>query len=102
MSFPYISGLRKWIASPDLALDLGTANTRLYAQGHGLIADEPSLIKIKPETGRVEAVGRKAARLTASQHYSLSVSPLHAGVVADIDAAYLLLKPCSSARGALG
>jgi rod shape-determining protein MreB and related proteins len=100
MSFPYITSLRKWIASPDLALDLGTANTRLYAQGHGLIADEPSLIKIKPETGRVEAVGRKAARLNAIQHDSLSVSPLHAGAVADVDAAYFLLKPMlKRARG---
>src|SRR5262245_63645932 len=100
MSFPFISGLRRWIASPDLALDLGTANTRLYARGHGLIADEPSLIKIKPETGRVEAVGKKAARLTASRHNSLSVSPCHAGVVADVDAAYLLLKPMlKRARG---
>jgi len=100
MSFPFISGLRKWIASPDLALDLGTANTRLYARGHGMIADEPSLIKIKPETGRVEAVGKKAARLTASRHNSLSVSPCHAGVVADVDAAYLLLKPMlKRARG---
>ncbi|HMY76239.1 MAG TPA: rod shape-determining protein, partial [Blastocatellia bacterium] len=40
------AGLRKLIAAPDLAIDLGTANTRLYALGHGLIADEPSLIRL--------------------------------------------------------
>jgi rod shape-determining protein MreB and related proteins len=94
MSISYFSGLRKWFSSPDLAIDLGTANTRLYAQGHGLIADEPSLIKITPETGAVEAVGRKAARLASRQPNSPhSVSPLHAGVVADIDAASSLLQP---------
>ncbi len=87
------AGLRKLIAAPDLAIDLGTANTRLYALGHGLIADEPSLIRIQPETGEVEAVGAHAAWLANVDPYSSSVSPLHAGVVADIEAASSLLKP---------
>src|SRR5262252_6839765 len=54
------TGWRNLLA-PDLAIDLGTANTRLYARGHGLIADEPTLIKIQPGTGAVEAVGARAA-----------------------------------------
>lgn len=100
MSFSFFAGLRRCISSPDLAIDLGTANTRLYAQGHGLIADEPSLIKIKPETGAVEAVGKKAARLAKRERSSHSVSPLHAGVVADVDAASSLLTPLlKRARG---
>ncbi len=87
------AGLRKLIAAPDLAIDLGTANTRLYALGHGLIADEPSLIRLQPETGEVEAVGAHAAWLANVDPYSPSVSPLHAGVVADVEAASSLLKP---------
>lgn len=87
------AGLRKLIAAPDLAIDLGTANTRLYALGHGLIADEPSLIRFQPETGEVEAVGAHAAWLANVDPYSPSVSPLHAGVVADVEAASSLLKP---------
>lgn len=86
------SGWRKFLAAPDLALDLGTANTRLYALGHGLIADEPTLVKIQPETGIVEAVGARAARLAKLDHHALSVSPLHAGVVADVEAATSLLR----------
>jgi rod shape-determining protein MreB len=93
MSLSFFSSLRSWIAAPDLAIDMGTANTRLYALGCGLIADEPSLIKIKPETGRVEAVGKKAAHLATKDPNSQSISPLHAGVVADVDAACSLLKP---------
>jgi rod shape-determining protein MreB len=80
-------------SAPDLAIDMGTANTRLYANGRGLIADEPSLVKIRPETGMVEAVGVRAARLAKLDPYSAPVSPLHAGVVADVDAATSLLKP---------
>ncbi len=93
MSLSFFSSLRRWIGAPDLAIDLGTANTRLYALGCGLIADEPSLIKIKPETGAVEAIGRKAARLATKDPNSHSISPLHAGVVADIEAATSLLRP---------
>ncbi|MFN0083867.1 MAG: rod shape-determining protein [Blastocatellia bacterium] len=89
----FSSGLRGFFAAPDLAIDLGTANTRLYANGHGLIADEPSVIKLQPGTGTVEAVGARAARLVKLDPYSPAVSPLHAGVVADVDAATSLLTP---------
>jgi len=87
------AGLRKLVAPPDLAIDLGTANTRLYALGHGLIADEPSLIRFQPYTGEVEAVGAQAAWLANVDPYSPTVSPLHAGVVADVEAASSLLRP---------
>jgi rod shape-determining protein MreB len=85
------TGWRNLLA-PDLAIDLGTANTRLYARGHGLIVDEPTLIKIQPGTGVVEAVGARAARLSKLDQFAYAISPLHAGVVADIEAASSLLK----------
>lgn len=87
------ASLRKLVAPPDLAIDLGTANTRLYALGHGMIADEPSLIRFQPYTGEVEAVGAQAAWLAKTDPYSQTVSPLHAGVIADVEAASSLLKP---------
>jgi rod shape-determining protein MreB len=82
---------RSLIADPDLALDLGTANTRLYARGRGLIVDEPSLIKVSLETGAVEAVGACAARPGAGP--GKLRSPLRAGVIEDLDAAASLLRP---------
>jgi rod shape-determining protein MreB and related proteins len=85
------TGWRNLLA-PDLAIDLGTANTRLYARGHGLIADEPTLIKFQAGTDVVEAVGARAARLSKMDQFAYAISPLHAGVVADIDAASSLLK----------
>lgn len=87
------ASLRKLVAPPDLAIDLGTANTRLYALGHGMIADEPSLIRFQPYTGEVEAVGAQAAWLAKVDPYSPTVSPLHAGVIADVEAASSLLRP---------
>ena len=46
--------------SSDLAIDLGTANTCVYARGKGIVVNEPSIVAIDKVTGRVEAVGREA------------------------------------------
>lgn len=60
MTLSLLSNLRRTVTTPDIAIDLGTANTRLYANGRGLIADEPSIIRVQPGTGSVEAVGAHA------------------------------------------
>ena len=44
--------------SSDLAIDLGTANTCVYARGEGIVVDEPSIVAINKLNGHVEAVGR--------------------------------------------
>ena len=41
-------------------MDLGTANTRIYRQGVGLVLNEPSWAALETETRRVLAVGREA------------------------------------------
>lgn len=84
--------LRKLLGCPDLAIDLGTANTRLFATGYGMIADEPSMVSVIQETGRVAAVGREAAMLTSELTDLVPLHPLHSGVVADVDAATSLLR----------
>ena len=46
--------------SNDLAIDLGTANTLVYARGRGIVVCEPSIIAVNQKTGKVEAVGKEA------------------------------------------
>ncbi len=92
MSILNFGSLRKMVAPPDLALDLGTANTRLFARGRGLIVDEPTLIKLEPATRAVEAFGLTAAKLASVDPQAFYFSPMHAGVVTDVEAAGLLLK----------
>ena len=46
--------------SSDLAIDLGTANTLVYAKGKGIVVNEPSIVAINKNTGEVEAVGKEA------------------------------------------
>lgn len=89
----FISKVRRLVADPDLALDLGTANTRLYANGRGVIADEPSVVRISPDTGIIESVGARAARREDYDAGRNFIAPLHGGVVADVSAAAALLAP---------
>ncbi len=68
MWHPRIPGLHR--IPPRLAIDLGTANTRIFAQGEGLIAETPSEIGPNPDA---------------------PLLPLRGGVVVDVDAAAHLL-----------
>jgi rod shape-determining protein MreB len=103
VTLPALSRLRRVFAHPDVAIDLGTANTRLYAHGRGLLADEPTLVAISDRTGSVEAVGTKALGMVGQAAGVHHVSPLHGGVVSDVDAASSLLAPLlSRARSRFG
>ncbi len=63
-SNPHISldDIRAWLRpfSSDLAIDLGTTNTRVFAKGRGIVANEPSAVAVNRTTGKVEAVGKEA------------------------------------------
>ena len=46
--------------SEDLAIDLGTVNTRVYARSRGIVVNEPSAVALDNSTGEVQAVGKEA------------------------------------------
>ncbi len=76
----------------DLAIDLGTSNTCVFARGHGVILTEPSLIAFNTVSGAVEAVGNEAHdMLGRSPGYLRSVRPIRDGVIADFDATEKML-----------
>jgi rod shape-determining protein MreB len=74
--------------APDVAVDLGTAFTRVYARGRGLLADEPSLVRVRPGAGFAEAVGRRASE----PGRGVTRPAMRAGVIVDGEAAKLLLQ----------
>ena len=45
------------VFSNELAIDLGTANTLVFAKGKGIVVSEPSIVVINDVTTKVEAVG---------------------------------------------
>ena len=76
----------------DLAIDLGTANTCVYAKGRGVILNEPSLIAFNAVNGAVEAVGACARDMLGRNPAHLRpVRPIKDGVIADFDAAEKML-----------
>ena len=49
--------------SHDLAIDLGTANTCVFARGRGIVVSEPSIVALNKINGRIEAVGTEAKEM---------------------------------------
>jgi len=70
--------------SSDLAIDLGTANTLVFAKGKGIIVNEPSIVAINKNTGDVEAVGREAKEMVGRTPGNIvAIRPMKDGVIAD-------------------
>ena len=85
-----LTELRKLVAPPDLAIDIGTANTRLFTQRHGLLADEPTLVH--HTNGAIAAVGLSAARAQHADPASKSCSLFCGRQVTDTHAAGVLIR----------
>ena len=75
--------------SNDLSIDLGTANTLIYARGKGIVLNEPSVVAIRQERGpggakSIAAVGEAAkSMLGRTPGHITAIRPLKDGVIAD-------------------
>ncbi|MEX2222831.1 MAG: rod shape-determining protein [Candidatus Rokuibacteriota bacterium] len=79
-----LGGLGRMFSS-DLAVDLGTSNTRLYVRGQGVVLDEPSVVAVDM-SGNVQAVGNDAKAMLGRAPGTVQVvRPLRHGVIADFD-----------------
>jgi rod shape-determining protein MreB len=77
---------RRFSSRPQLAVDLGTANTVVYRRGHGIVLFEPSIVAIDERTGSVYAVGAEARRMIGRTPAHISATrPLRDGVIADFE-----------------
>lgn len=74
----------------DLAVDLGTSNTLVFAQGHGIVLNEPSVVAIRDTA--VLAAGRDAKSMIGREPSAVQVTrPLKHGVIAEPDLAQKML-----------
>jgi rod shape-determining protein MreB and related proteins len=72
--------------SNDLAIDLGTANTLVFAKGKGIIVREPSIVAVNQKTGKVEAVGKEAKEMLGRTPGNIvAIRPMKDGVIADFE-----------------
>ncbi len=72
--------------SNDIGIDLGTANTLVYVRGANIVLNEPSVVTLEKESGKVLAVGIAAKEMIGRTPESISaIRPLKDGVIADFD-----------------
>jgi rod shape-determining protein MreB len=70
--------------SSDLAIDLGTANTLVFARNQGIVVNEPSIVAINNKNGEVIAVGREAKDMLGRTPGNVTaIKPIRDGVIAD-------------------
>jgi rod shape-determining protein MreB and related proteins len=81
------------VFSSDLAIDLGTANTLVFAKGRGIVVNEPSIVALDKNNKRVLAVGHEAKEMLGRTPADIvAVKPMKDGVIADFDVTEVMLK----------
>lgn len=77
----------------DIGIDLGTANVLIHVKGKGIVLNEPSVVAIDRNTGRVLAVGEEARRMVGRTPGNIvAIRPLKDGVIADFEITEAMLK----------
>jgi rod shape-determining protein MreB len=70
----------------DLAIDLGTANTLVYARNRGIVLNEPTVIALNEKTQDVLAMGHEAWQMIGrTPGYIVAVRPLRKGAITDFE-----------------
>ena len=81
------------LGGQDLAIDLGTANTLVFARGEGIVVSEPSVVAIDSLSGAVHAVGEEAQGMIGRTPATITaVRPLRHGVIADFEVTEQMLR----------
>lgn len=83
--------------SNDLAIDLGTANTLVFAEGRGVVANEPSVVAVRQSPGlepmEVLAVGKEARDMVGRTPGTIkAIRPLRDGVIANFEATQKMIE----------
>jgi rod shape-determining protein MreB len=79
--------------SNDLAIDLGTANTLVYAKAKGIVVREPSIVAVNKINNNVEAVGKEAKEMLGRTPGNIvAIRPMKDGVIADFEVTEKMIK----------
>lgn len=79
--------------SKDVAIDLGTSNTRVFVKDRGIVMHEPSIVAVNTRTNQILAVGTAAKdMLGKTPPHIVTTKPLMKGVISDFEIAEKMLK----------
>ncbi|KRM97530.1 rod shape-determining protein MreB [Liquorilactobacillus aquaticus DSM 21051] len=81
------------IGTKNIGIDLGTANTIVYADGKGIVLREPSVVAKNTKTGEIVSVGSEARAMIGRTPASIvAIRPMKDGVIADYDTTVAMMK----------
>ena len=81
------------IGTINIGIDLGTANTIVYAEGKGIVLREPSVVAKNTKTGEIVSVGSEARDMIGRTPASIvAIRPMKDGVIADYDTTVAMMK----------
>ena len=87
------AGSLRATVSPDIGLDLGTANTVVYERGAGVIVSEPSVVAYDVRSEQIIAIGHSAKEMEGRAPSRIRiVRPLCRGTISDFHAAQTLVE----------
>src|ERR1700693_3776635 len=76
-----------------MAVDLGTANTRVYVRARGIVLNEPSVVAVNSRDNRPLAVGAEAKRMIGrTPSHIVAIRPLKDGVIANFEICEKMLR----------
>jgi len=79
--------------SRDLGIDLGTANTVVFARGEGIVLREPSVVALDKSSNKVLALGNEAKRMLGRTPGNIvAIRPMRDGVIADFEVTEVMLR----------
>jgi rod shape-determining protein MreB len=82
-----------WFGNQDIGIDLGTASVLVYVKNKGIVLNEPSVLAMDVETGRILAVGEEARRMLGRTPERIAaIRPLRDGVISDYDVTERMLR----------
>ncbi len=76
----------------DIAIDVGTSTTLIYAQGKGIVLREPTVVAVDKHTGQLLKVGQEAQKMLGRTPANIvAIHPIRSGVISDYDMTVAML-----------
>ena len=84
---------RFMVFSSDIGIDLGTASVLVYVKGKGVVLNEPSVVAVDKQTGKILAVGERAQKMLGRTPGNIvAIRPLREGVISDYEMTERMIK----------
>lgn len=79
--------------SSDIGIDLGTATVLVYVKGKGIVLNEPSVVAVDKQTGKILSVGADAQKMLGRTPGNIiAIRPLREGVISDYEMTERMIK----------